>query len=60
MIRMAEDNYGIKINVDSEKMLRQTVSGSMPISDTESFVTQVGMAFQLKVVRGKNSYLLKE
>ncbi len=60
MIRMAEDNYGIKINVASEKMLKQTVSGSMPIGDAESFVTQVGMAFQLKVVREKNGYLLKE
>lgn len=60
MIRMAEDNYGVKVNVESEKMLKQTVSGSMPIGNAESFVTQVAMAFQLKVVHENNSYLLKE
>ena len=60
MIRMAADNYGIKINVESEKMLKQTVSGSMPIGDAESFVTHVGMAFQLKVVKENDGYILKE
>jgi transmembrane sensor len=60
MIRMAEDNYGVKVSVESEKMLKQTVSGSMPIGNAESFVSQVAMAFQLKVVRKKNSYLLTE
>ena len=60
MIRIAEDNYGVKVRVESEKMLKQTVSGSMPIGDANSFVTQVAMAFQLKVVREDDSYLLKE
>ena len=60
MIRMAEDNYGVKIRVESEKMLTQTVSGSMPIGDAKSFVSQIAMAFQLKIVQERNSYLLKE
>ena len=60
MIRMAEDNYGLKIRAESEKILKQTVSGSMPIGDANSFVTQVAMAFQLKVVKDTDGYLLKE
>lgn len=60
MIRMAEDNYGVKISVESEKILKQTVSGSMPIGDANSFVTQVAMAFQLKVIKENDGYILKE
>jgi transmembrane sensor len=60
MIRMAEDNYGLKIRTESEKMLIQTVSGSMPIGDADSFVTQVAMAFQLIVVKDNDGYILKE
>ncbi len=60
MIRMAKDNFGIEIEVESEKMMRQTVSGSMPIGDAESFVNQVARAFQLKVVHKNNKFLYKE
>ncbi len=60
MIRMAEDNYGLKIRTESEKVLMQTVSGSMPIGDANSFVTQIAMAFQLKVVKDNDGYILKE
>jgi transmembrane sensor len=60
MIRMAKDNYGIEIEVESEKMLVQTVSGSMPVGDAKSFVTQVAMAFQLKVIHENDKILLKE
>ena len=60
MVRMANDNYGLDIEVQSEKMLQQTVSGSMPIGDKESFVDQMAKVFQLKVVRENNKFLLKE
>lgn len=60
MILMAKDNYGIEINVDSEQMLKQTVSGSMPIGNAESFVNQIAMAFQLKINRENNKILLHE
>ena len=60
MIQMAEDNYGLKVRAESQKILRQTVSGSMPLGDANSFVTQVAMAFQLKVVKDNDGYLLKE
>ena len=60
MIRMAKDNYGIDIDVPLEKMLDQTVSGSMPLGDAESFVNQVARVFQLRVVHENNKFLLKE
>ncbi len=60
MIQMAKDNYGIEIDVQSEKMLGQTVSGSMPIGDAKSFVNQVAGVFHLKVVYENDKYLLKE
>jgi ferric-dicitrate binding protein FerR (iron transport regulator) len=60
MIQMAKDNYGVEIDVPLEKMLEETVSGSMPIGDAESFVNQVARAFQLKVVHENNKLLFKE
>ncbi len=60
MIQMAKDNYGIEINVASEKMLSQTVSGSMPVGDADSFANQIAMVFQLKIVRNNNKFLLEE
>jgi transmembrane sensor len=60
MIRMANDNYGLEIEVENVKMLDQTVSGSMPIVDSESFVNQVAKAFQLKVVRENNQIFYTE
>jgi len=60
MVRMAKDNYGIEIKVPLEKMLEQTVSGSMPIGDAESFVNHVASVFQLKVVHENNKFLFTE
>ena len=60
MIRMAKDNYGLEIDVESEKMLLQSVSGSMPLGDKENFVSQVSKVFHLTVVRDGDKYLLKE
>lgn len=60
MIRMAKDNYGIEIEVASEKMLTQTVSGSMPIGDAESFANQIAKVFHLKITRENNKTLLHE
>lgn len=60
MIRMARDNYNLEIVVQSEKMLLESVSGSMPIGDKENFVSQIAKVFHLKVVHEGNKYLLKE
>ena len=60
MIRMAKDNYGIEIEVQSPEMLEQTVSGSMPVVDAESFVNQVAKAFQMRVVHENAQILYTE
>ncbi len=60
MISMAKDNYGIEIGVASEKMLTQTVSGSMPIGNADSFANQIAKAFQLKINRENSKILLEE
>ena len=60
MIQMAKDNYGLEIEVESEKMLGQTVSGSMPVGTAESFVNQIAKAFQLKMDQQNGKYLFKE
>lgn len=60
MIRMANDNYGVKVAVASDRMLDHTVSGSMPISDAEGFVNQIASVFHLEIRKQGNTYLLKE
>jgi len=60
MIQKAKDNYGIEILVASEKMLTQTVSGSMPIGDADSFAGQIATVFHLKITRTNDKYLLQE
>lgn len=60
MIHMAKDNYGIELEVSSENMLSQTVSGSMPVGDAESFANQIAMAFHLKITRKNDKILLEE
>tara|TARA_R110002012_G_scaffold321975_1_gene553000 strand:+ start:17763 stop:18767 length:1005 start_codon:yes stop_codon:yes gene_type:complete len=59
MIEMASNNFGVTVRVETESMLEQTVSGSMPVGDSESFVLQVAKVFQLKVEKRKDYYLLK-
>ncbi|MEQ9375346.1 MAG: FecR domain-containing protein [Imperialibacter sp.] len=60
MIEMANNNFGVTIRVQADKMLQQTVSGSMPVGDAESFVLQVAKVFQLKAEKRNDYYLLKE
>jgi transmembrane sensor len=60
VIRMVRDNYGITVEVANEKLLTQTVSGSMPIGDADSFVAQVAKAFQLKATKEGDKFLINE
>lgn len=59
MLRMMKDNYGIEVEV-SKEMLDETISGSMPMTDAESLLTQIAKAFQLKVVRKEDKIYLEE
>ncbi len=60
MVRMAKDNYGVVVEVSDERLLSQTVSGSMPIGDAEGFVNQVAKAFQLKAEKKEDKFLIYE
>ena len=59
MLHMIKDNYGIDVEV-KERLLDQTISGSMPVTDAESLLQQIAKAFQLKVVREEGKIFLRE
>ncbi|MBT1698521.1 FecR domain-containing protein [Fulvivirgaceae bacterium PWU4] len=60
MVDMLRDNYGVEVAVEADSLLNQTVSGSMPITDVESLVSQIAQTFQLKITKQKNRYLMYE
>lgn len=60
MVDMLRDNYGVEVAVETDSLLSQTVSGSMPLTDVESLVNQIAQTFQLKVIKQKNRYLMYE
>jgi transmembrane sensor len=59
MLLMIKDNYGIDIEVN-ESLLNQTISGSMPVTDSVSLMHQIAKAFQLKVIKQGDRYYMKE
>ena len=59
MLHMIKDNYGINVEVN-ENLMDQTISGSMPMTDSESLLQQIAKAFRLKVVKRENRIYLKE
>jgi ferric-dicitrate binding protein FerR (iron transport regulator) len=59
MIHMIKDNYGIDVEAD-ERLLDQTISGSMPVTTAEKLLEQMAKAFQLKVVKEEDRIYLKE
>lgn len=60
MVEMMRDNFGIELEVSSDSLLNQTVSGSMPIEDPERLVNSIAQTFQLKVIKKRNKYLMYE
>jgi transmembrane sensor len=59
LLHMIKDNYGIDVEV-REGLLNQTISGSMPVTDSEGLLQQIAKAFQLKVVKEENKIFLKD
>jgi ferric-dicitrate binding protein FerR (iron transport regulator) len=59
MLLMIKDNYGIDIEVN-ESLLNQTISGSMPVTDSVSLMHQIAKAFQLKVIKEGDRYYMRE
>lgn len=60
MVEMMRDNFGVELEVSSDSLLNQTVSGSMPIEDPESLINSIAQTFQLKVLKKRNKYLMYE
>jgi len=61
MVRLAQDNYGVTVDVTPQALLEQTVSGSMPSSDNAAdFVAHVARIFQLKLKTENDTYLITE
>jgi ferric-dicitrate binding protein FerR (iron transport regulator) len=59
LLHMIKDNYGIDVEV-KEGLLGQTISGSMPVTDSETLLEQIAKAFQLRVVKEDNKIYMKE
>ena len=58
MIKMAQDNYGVTIDVENEKALELTASGSMPLTDSDSFLRQIALIFNVELTKENNKYLI--
>jgi hypothetical protein len=43
-----------------ESLLSQTISGSMPVTDSEGYCYQIAKAFQLKVVKEESKVYMRE
>jgi transmembrane sensor len=59
LLHMIKDNYGIDVEV-KENLLSQTISGSMPVTDSDALLHQIAKAFQLKVVKQETKVYMRE
>lgn len=59
LLHMIKDNYGVDVVVN-ESLLDQTISGSMPVTDSESLLRQIAKAFRLTVVKKDDRIYLRE
>lgn len=59
IVRMAKENYGVMIEVQNEEALNLTASGSMPLSDADSFLNQIALIFNVELTKESNKYLIK-
>ncbi len=59
MVRMAEENYGVRIHVGSIVDLSQSASGSMPLSDGESFMRLTAKIFNIQVAYRDSTYYIE-
>lgn len=60
MIRMLNENFGLKVEVKNSRLLNETISGSMPMPDSTHAVEQIARAFRLQVESRDGVYLLSD
>ncbi|OOG71565.1 FecR family protein [Algoriphagus sp. A40] len=58
MVRIAEENYGIKIQIGPNVDLNQSASGSMPLSDGDSFMKLTAMIFHIQIDYRDSTYYI--
>ncbi|HSF55421.1 MAG TPA: FecR domain-containing protein [Algoriphagus sp.] len=59
MVRMAEENYGLKIHIAPTVDQNQSASGSMPLSDGDSFMKLTAKIFHIQVEYRDSIYYIK-
>ena len=59
MVRMAEENFGLKVQVGPGVNLSQSASGSMPLSDGASFMRLTARIFNVQIEYRDSIYYLQ-
>jgi ferric-dicitrate binding protein FerR (iron transport regulator) len=60
MVALLHNNYGLTVNVSTDSLLNQTVSGTVPLAGADTLVHRIAQAFQVKVTRQENEYRISE
>jgi transmembrane sensor len=60
MVYMLHDSYGLDVRVSNSELLKETVSGSMPLGDAEILLQQMAKAFQLEIKKDGNTIMMEE
>jgi ferric-dicitrate binding protein FerR (iron transport regulator) len=60
MIQMLKDTYGLHVELSDKALLRETVSGSMPLGDAEALLQQMAMAYRLKITRDDKRVVVEQ
>ncbi len=57
IIRIAKENFGLEIEVDSNVSLSQTASGSMLLEDSDQFMELTSKIFNISIERKESKYV---
>jgi len=60
MVSMLHDSYGLDVRVSDGSLLKETVSGSMPLGDAEILLQQMAKAFQLRIKKDGNTIMMEQ
>ncbi|MFC5411745.1 FecR domain-containing protein [Larkinella bovis] len=51
LVEILRDNYGLTVDVQPEELLQLRASGSMPLTNADDLLTQIGRLFALEISR---------
>lgn len=58
MVRMAEENYGLKIELGPQVDLNQSASGSMPLTNGDAFMKLTAKIFHIQIEHRDSTYYI--